>query len=97
VLLKSETLPDDEDDEVVREAPVMSSWKNRTVTPAGGVSVTDRLTGTLSAAGVVGVVEVAWGCDWLPHPDINRRNTMVKRSNAALRIFASKDQGFTSS
>jgi hypothetical protein len=66
----------------------MLSWKNRTVTPAGGVSVTVRLTGTSAGFGLLGggVVVIE---DWLPHPAINRRNTTIKRNSAALRIFAS--------
>jgi hypothetical protein len=84
LLLTSETvLPDWE----VKVAPVMLNWKNKTVTPAGGVSVTVRLTGAVCAAEVlvvVGVVE-----DWLPQPVMNRRNAKTKRNIAALRIPAS--------
>ena len=68
----------------------MLSWKNRTVTPAGGVSVTVRLTAGFGLLGGVVVTE-----DWLPHPAINRRNTTVKRNSAALRIFASSGQLIT--
>jgi hypothetical protein len=82
-LLKSETVPPDDD---VRVAPVMLSWKISTVTPAGGVSVTDKLTGTSAGFVLTGVV-VTW--DGLPHPDINRRNNTMKRNCTALRIFAS--------
>jgi hypothetical protein len=78
---KSETLPGD------RVAPVMLNWKNRTVTPAGGVSVTVRLTGTVAGfTGLSGVV-VTW--DWLPHPNMNSKNTAMKRNCADLRIYAS--------
>jgi len=75
VLLKSETVPPEE---LVSVAPVMLNWKNKTVTPFGGVSVTVRPTGTWVrfVAGVVGV----GACDWLPHPDINSRNTARKNN-----------------
>jgi hypothetical protein len=39
-------------------APVILNWKNKTVTPAGGVSVAVIPTGAVVTAGVVGVVEV---------------------------------------
>jgi hypothetical protein len=84
VLLKRETVPPEEFDRV---APVMLSWKNRTVTPLGGLSVTVRLTGAVDGFELLAGGVVTW--DWLPHPDINRRNTAIKRNRAALRIFAS--------
>jgi hypothetical protein len=54
VLLKSDTFAPDCD---VSVAPVMLNWKNRTVTPAGGLSPTVKPTGTVSAARFV-LVEV---------------------------------------
>ena len=66
----------------------MLNWKNRTVTPAGGVSVTVRLTGT--SAGFEPPIGVVPTEDWLPHPDINRRNTAMMQHCAALCIFASE-------
>jgi hypothetical protein len=80
VLLKSETVVPEE---VVRLAPVMLNWKKRTVTPAGGVSVTVRPTGTFVVTGLLtsGVVP-----DWLPQPAINNENATMSRDNAFLRI-----------
>jgi hypothetical protein len=54
VLLKSDTgVPDVADVGCgVSEAPVMLNWKNRTVTPLGGVSVTVIPTGTVFAEGL---------------------------------------------
>jgi hypothetical protein len=48
VLLRIEALPPDW---YAREAPVRFNEKNRTVTPAGGVSVIVRLAGTTSMRG----------------------------------------------
>jgi hypothetical protein len=77
VLLKSETFPGDS------EAPVMLNWKNRTITPGGGVSVTIKPTRAVPAAGLVSVFEVTE--DWLPHPVINRRTAVINRASVAFR------------
>lgn len=85
---KSETLPG------ASVAPVRFSWKKRTVTPEGGVSVTVRLTGTVAGA-VAGVFSGAGVTteDWLPHPAMNNTNTAMKRRSAAFRILTSANLG----
>jgi len=84
VLLKSVTLPPEE---FVSVAPVIVNGKNKIVTPAGGVSVTVRPTGTLPITGSLGGVEATW--DWLPQLAITSGIATVKRSSVALRILAS--------
>ena len=79
-LLKSETLVPEE---VVKLAPVMLNWKKRTVTPAGGVSVTERPTGTVAGAGLLTSVVVP---DWLPQPAIKSENATMSNDIAVLRI-----------
>jgi hypothetical protein len=86
VLLKSDTGFADVDCGV-SVAPVMFNWKNRTVTPSGGVSVTVIPTGAVFPDGLF-VVEVVE--DWLPHPAMKRPTTTVNRARVTLRIFASK-------
>jgi len=83
VLLNSDTpLPDCG----VSVAPVTLTWKNRTATPPGGVSVIVIPTGTLPG----NELEVSGGVeDWLPHPVINTTTATVERNNAALSILAS--------
>jgi hypothetical protein len=68
-------------------APVMLNWKNRTTTPAGGESVSERPTGAWERFELGGGVVAT--CVWPPHPEINSRNNTVERSSAALRILAS--------
>jgi hypothetical protein len=83
-LLKSDTLPPPE---AAKDACVIFNWKNRTVTPLGGVSVTVRLTGTLAGLELPSGAVVTE--DWLPHPDTNRKIPAMVRKGAVPRIVAS--------
>jgi len=63
----------------------MVSWKKRTVTPVGGWSVIERVTGTVEEFGFNGD---STG-DWLPHPNIIKTRAAIRRDCIALSIFPS--------
>jgi hypothetical protein len=83
LVFKSETLPL----EVLREAAVMLNWKKRTVTPAGGESVTVRLTGTPYGVEPPSADEGFVDCPL--QPDISKMDPAIMRNRATARIFPS--------
>jgi hypothetical protein len=82
LLGRSDTvLPEDE----VSVAAVMFNWKKRTVTPAGGVSVTESPTGDCDRFELVVVAGVF--DDWLPQLDMKTSIAPMKSSSATRRIY----------